>query len=328
LTTYNIAFDESQYRAIASKAAKYYQAKAMGSVIPLVKADVPDAYVYRYTYLGDPIASFSGIEWSDSGERGRVLHQYTDIDLYTDQMNLYFDINELNKFGASLIADKRAAIIDKWALEVDVRHFHGPTAGFGASNTVAGENPGTQLVESLIGQLTSIQNIDGTDSLLSTKGDIWVGINTMIDGIPFAMRQEGPPMIMVTDEYVAKEAFAPDRIYNDMIEGDFIKRVLMGPDAPEGRKIGRWIVNNNILARASDDTDGENADTADTLGTQSRILLFVPDKRWCGRIVSRGFSLVGEDSGILGTKQVWGHKGRAYWFNTDCAEYSEAITWA
>jgi hypothetical protein len=328
LTTYDIAFDESQYRAIADKAVALYQDKAISYAIPLVQADVFDAYQYRYVYLGDPIASSSGIDWSAKGERGRVLHQYTDYDLYTEQMNLYFDINEYNKFGNSLIADKRSAIIDKWVLNVDYRQLHGPRAGYGASGAATGESYGTQLAEGLIGQLTSIQNLDGTDSTLSVKGDIWYAINTMIDGIPFAMRQSGPPMRMVTDEYVAKEAFAPDRIFFDKVEGDFIREYLMGEKAPQGRKIGSWEVTNNLLCEASDDTDGDNADTADTLGTHSRIMLYVPDTKYVGRIVSRGFSLVGEDTGMLGTEQAWGWKGRSVWFNTDCAEFSEAIQWA
>lgn len=326
MTTYNIAFDDNQYRAIAGRAAKYFQEKAVTGMIPLVKADVPDARQYRYTYFGDPKASYSGVEWSAHGERGTVLSQYTDIDLFTDQLNMFFGINEVNNYGEALIADKKAAIVDKWALDVDYRNLHGPHAGYGGSAVVADE--GTQLAEGLIGQLTSIQNLDGTDSLLNVKGDIWYALNTMIDGIPFRIRQGGPPMILISDEYVAKEAFAPDRIYQDSIEGDFIKRVLMGADAPMGRKIGSWYVSNNLLCNATDNTDGENADTADTLGTQSRMLLFVPDVKVCGRIISRGYSLVGENQTALGIEQVWGHKGRAYWFDTDCAEFSEAITWA
>jgi hypothetical protein len=329
MTTYDIAFEEAQYRAVASRAAKYYQEKGVMSVIPLVNDDSIslDDYKYRYTYLGDPIASFSGVDWSAHGEKGRVLSQYTDIDLYTEQMNLYFGLNEYNKFGSSLIADKRGAIVDKWGLNVDYRHLHGARAGFGASGAATGESAGMQLCEGMIGQLTSIQNLDGTDSTLNVKGDIWYAINTMIDGIPFGMRQEGGAMTMITDEYVAKEAFAPDRIYQDSVEGDFIRKYLMSDLAPEGRRIGTWRVSNNILCEASDNTDGDNADTADTLGTHSRIMLFVPDIRWCGRIISRGFSLVGEDTKALGTEQIWGWKGRAYWFNTDCAEFSEAIQW-
>ena len=179
-------------------------------------------------------------------------------------------------------------------------------------------------------KLTSIEELKGgsAGSTLTTKGDIWYGINTMIDGIPFDLRKSGPPMIMITDEYVAKEAFAPDRIYQDKVEGDFISEYLMGPKATQGRKISKWIVSNKILCEATDNTDGDNEDTIDDVGTDSRIMLFVPDPRFVGRVVSRGFGKVGEDSGALGTTTIYGWKGRAYWFDTDVAEFSEAIAWA
>lgn len=330
MTYYDVAFEEKQYRAVANKAAKYYQDYCDSSVIPLVQSDVPDAYEYRYVNLLDPYASWAGSDWSAKWDRGKVLHNYTDFDLFTQQMNLYFDLNERNKFGDALIADKRAALIDKWAIDVDDAAFHGPHAPYGVARVPGTTyySGGTQLAEGLIGQLTSIEDLDGTDSILETKGDIWYGINTMIDGIPFKMRKEGPPMIMITDEYVAKEAFSPDRIYMDRVEGDLINEYLIGPKATTARKIGKWIVSNRILAEISDNTDGVAPDSTDTIGTDSRIMLFVPDSRWCGRVISRGFSLVGEQSGALGTEQVWGWKGRAVWFNTDCAEYSENIYWA
>lgn len=329
MTYYNVAFEEKQYRAVAGRAAKYYQDFATSSAIPLVQAEVPDAYEYRYVNFLDPFASYAGQEWSPSGPRGHVVHNYSDIDLYTQQMNLYFDLNDMNKFGSSLIADKRSAIIDKWAIDVENAAFHGPHAYTGLP-VVPGTSffgGGHQLAEGLIGQLTSIEDIDGTDSTLNVKGDIWKALNTMIDGIPFGMRIEGPPMLLITDEYVAKEAFDPDRIYQDKVEGDFISEYLMGPKATKGRKIGSWQVSNRILAEATDNTDGDSNDTTDTIGTDSRIYLCVPDSRWIARIVSRGFSLVGEEQGPLGVKQIYGWKGRAYHFNTDCAEYSEAIAW-
>ena len=335
MTYYNVAFEEKQYRAVANRAAKYFQDRCDSSIIPLIVSDVPDAYEYRYVNLLDPHASSAGLEWSAHGQKGTVVHNYSDYELYTQQLNLMFDLNERNKFGDALIADKRGALIDKWAIDVDLSAFHGPMASMGlgidnptliAAGTV--KRPGSQLAEGLIGQLTSIENLDGTDSVLDVKGDIWYGINTMIDAIPFAIRKEGPPMIMITDEYVPKEASSPDRIYMDSVEIDFIKKYLMGEGATEGRKIGKWLVSNKILAEVSDDTDGVAPDSTDTVGTDSRIMLFVPDPRWCGRIVSRGFSLVGEDSGALGTEQIYGWKGRAVWFNTDCAEYSENIYWA
>jgi len=330
MTYYNVAFEEKQYRAVATTAAEYYKDWCSSADIPLVVAKVPDAYEYRYVNFLDAEASYAGSDWSPKGKKGTVVHNYTDIELYTQQLNLSFDINERNKFGDALIADKRRALINRWAVDVDDAAFHGPHAASGLPKTGTATffGGGHQLAEGLIGQLTSIENLDGTDSVLDVKGDIWYAINTMIDGIPFGIRKEGPPMIMITDEYVPKEASAPDRVYMDTVEIDFIKRYLMGEGATEGRKIGKWVVSNRILAEATDDTDGVAPDTTDTIGTDSRIMLFVPDPRWCGRIVSRGFSLVGEDSGAISTDQIYGWKGRAYWFNTDCAEYSENIYWA
>jgi len=333
MTYYDVAFEEKQYRAVTKKASTYYQEYCDSAIIPLIVTDVPDAYEYRYVHMLEPHASYAGSDWSAKGRRGTVVHNYSDIDLFTQQLNLYFDLNEMNKFGESLIADKRAALIEKWAFDVDFNQFHGPHSDYGVARSndrAAYTIGGTQLAEGLIGQLTSIQNLKGggSNSTLTTKGDIWYGINTMIDGIPFDLRKQGPPMIMITDEYVAKEAFAPDRIYQDKVEGDFISEYLMGPKATQGRKIAKWIVSNKILCEATDATAGDNANTIDDVGTDSRIMLFVPDPRFVGRVVSRGFSKVGEDSGALGTTTIYGWKGRSYWFDTDVAEFSEAIAFA
>lgn len=327
MTTYNITFDESEYRANAKRVAKYYQAKAMGAGLPSIQTDLLDAYKYRYTYFSDPVAGNAGYEWSPHGMKGSVMTQYTDYDLYTNQLDMYYNLNDTNRQGASLVDQRKKVIYDKWILNVDWEDWHGPHASYGGSSGTS-YSAGTQLAEGLIGQLTSIEDLDGSDSLLNVKGDGWYAINTMIDGIPFDMRNEGPPMIMITDETFAKEMSAPDRMYYGLVEVDYIKSYLMGDKAVQGRKIGTWIVNNNIRAIAADATDGENSGTVDTAGTHSRIFLCVPDERWIARVKSRGISLIGEEQDILGSQQIWGTKGRAIAFNTNCAEYSEAITWA
>ena len=319
MTTYGIAFEESQYLSVASRAAKYQQDNLEADFLPLISDVKFDSYEYRWTKLEDPFASYAGSDWSPHGRKGQTQFQHTDYDLFTQQMNLYFGINEYNKFGEQLIADMRGAIVDKWAEDVNDAIMHGPV-----------NQNGIKLAQGIIGQITGIENLDGTDSVLDVKGDIWYGINTMIDAIPFAIRKEGPDMIMITDEQTRKEAFSPDRIYQDMVEGDFIYRHLLGETAIHTRKISKWIVSNKILAQAGDTTKDHAAGaktTADTLATDSRIFLFVPDARWIGRVVSRGYSLVGEDQGLFGTEQVYGWKGRGIVFNTDCCEYSEEINW-
>lgn len=317
-TYYNIAFEEKQYRSIANKAAKYYQESGKSGVLPLITADVPDAYEYRYTNLLDPFASSAGSDWSATGRKGSAISNYLDIDLFTQQMNLFFDLNEINKFGSSLIADKRAAIVEKWAIDVDDAQYHGPK-----------NQNGIQLAEGLLGQLTCLVNqTSATGFNVGTKGEIWLVLQKAIDDIPFALREEGPDMILYINEALFSAASKPDRIYQDRVEWDFIYDHFIGPKAVHGRKIGQVIITNKINAEATDATNGNNANTVDTLGTHGRFLLIVPDPRWVGRIVSRGFSLVGEEQGALGVAQIYGWKGRAYFFNGNCANYTEGLTFA
>jgi len=316
MTDYMKAFKQAQYQSVADRVAKYYTETDKSINIPLINAGIPDAYEYRYTNFLDGDASYGGLEWSAKGKKASMVHSYTDIDLFTQQMNLSFSKNDITKFGSQLIADKRDALIAKWAQDVDDACFHGPKSA-----------SGTQIAEGLIGQLTSLQNqSSGADADCSGKGEIWLWIQEMLDDIPFAMREEGPDMLLFINEKTYSEARKPDRIYQDKIEWDFIHETFIGPKAVHGRKIGKVIITNKINAEAADNTDGDNADTVDTLGTHGRMLLLVPDPRWVGRIVSRGFSLVGEESGVLGTDQVWGWKGRSYFFNADCANYTEALT--
>ena len=131
MTTYNIVFDETQYRANAKRVAAYYQAKAMGAGLPLIVTDNLDDYKYRYTYFSDPIAGSAGNEWSEHGRKGTVLTQYTDYDLYTNQLDMFYDLNDINKQGASLISQRKNVIYDKWILNVDYEDYHGPKARLG-----------------------------------------------------------------------------------------------------------------------------------------------------------------------------------------------------
>lgn len=315
MTNYNVVFKDSQYRAVAQKAAKYYQESAKSAVLPMVDADEPDADEYRYTNLTDPKASYAGSSWGQ-GTKAFTLSDFADIDLFTQQCNITLSNDEIRRMGSGLLADKKEAIISKWALDVDDAIIHGPK-----------NMNGIQLAEGLLGQLTCmVDQSSGGDHDCSTKGEIWLWLTAMIDGIPLAMREEGPDMLLFINEKSYSEAHKPDRIYQDKIEWDFIYEELIGPKAVHGRKIGQVILTNKINAEATDATNGNNANTVDTLGTHGRMLLIVPEPRWVGRVTSRGFDLIGEDRNRFGIEQTWGWKGRGYFFNTDCAEYTEALT--
>jgi hypothetical protein len=316
MTNYNVVFDEKQYREVSKRAARYYQETAKTAVIPKIYTTEPDALEYVYTGLTNPKGSHGELDWTAGGRKADVIHEPTTYYLDSLQLDIEINKNDISNYGSQLIADKNDAAIAKWALDWDDAMLHG------VKNDV-----GYQLREGLIGQLTSMENLNGTDSSLATKGYIWKAINKMIDGIPFAMREEGPDMVLMMDELCYAKATAPDRIYNDKVEWNFIYDMLMGEMAKKGRKIGQVILTNKVLAEAADDTDGDNADTVDTLGTHSRMLLFVPDPRWIAIVMSRSFSLVDETTIPLAVHQIWGVRGNCCVFNTNCAEYTEALVW-
>lgn len=317
MTNYNKVFEEKQYRSVTDKAAKYYQETAKSGVIPAITADVFDALEYTYVDLTDPQASHAGLDWYEKGRIADVIHEPTTYKLFSHMMFINIKNQDIAKYGDWLIADKKEASISKMVLDIDNAMFHGPK-----------NDQGLQLAEGIIGQLTSMENLNGTNSNLATKGYIWKAINKMVDGIPFALREEGPDMVLFMSEHIYSKACAPDRVYMEKTEWQLIQENMLAASVPKGRRISQIILTNKILAEASDDTDGDNADTVDTEGTHDRMLLFVPDSRWIARVISRGFSLVGEESHMLHVEQLYGWRGRAVIFNTNCAEYTEALVWA
>lgn len=321
MVTYNTVLEDRQYREISKRAARYYQERGKMVDLPLIKSQIPDADQYRWVRLTDPrIAAeedpdiinvgpaTGGVrEWEESGDLADIQHGYTDYTLGSIQMNLKIINSNINQFvGSNLLADKRDALIAKFAVDVDD----------GLMKGIYDRTGQVLLASGYQAQATSVADLNGTDSNLSTKGDIWKGIIKMIDAIPFAMREEGPPMVLLMSENIAKNAKAPDRIYQDKIEWDFIYDNLIGPKAIEARKIGTVRITNKVLLSGTD-----------TLGTNDRMALYVPDRRWLGKVVSRSFSLLGEKRGMLSVIQGWGWKGRCIIDNADAAQFTEQIVW-
>jgi len=316
MTYYNRVFDQKQYLSVNQRAAKYYLERAKSAVLPLIQTDVPDAKQYLHPVFAEATGVTGGLEFSEQGRKMNVRTNYETYELPRIQGMIQIRNQDISNFGPTLIADKHDAEISELVYEIDKAAFHG-----------AKNDQGIQLQEGILGQLTSIANITSAASFsVAAKGEIWHVIKEMIEDIPFAMREEGPDIIMWVNEEIIAQAQAPDRIYQDKVEWNFIYDQFIGPEAVHGRKIGQVLITNLINAEASDDTDGNNADTVDTLGTHGRILMCVPDKRWAGRVVSRGFSLVGEERHMLSVDQLYGWRGRALALNGDAWNYSEGLT--
>ena len=316
MTYYNRVFDQKQYLSVNQRAAKYYLERAKSAVLPLIQTDVPDAKQYLHPVFAEATGVTGGLEFAEQGRKMNVRTNYATYELPRIQGIIQIRNQDIANFGSQLIADKHDAEISELVYEIDKAAFHG-----------AKNDQGIQLQEGLIGQLTSIEDLTSADGHdCSGKGEIWHVVKEMIEDIPFAMREEGPDIIMWINELTIGEAQAPDRIYQDMKEWDFIYEQFIGPKAVHGRKIGQVIITNLINAEASDDTDGNSADTVDVLGTDGRIMMCVPDKRWAARVVSRGFSLVGEERHMLSVDQLYGWRGRALALDANAWNYTEALS--
>jgi len=323
MVTYNTALEQRQYMAIALKASKFYLEKTAMAPLPLITTSVPHVKQYRWTRLTEPyiaaedsVGATAGIlagnaieaeEFAEDGPLGDVQHGYTDYSLASVPMFLKVKNSNIPQFiGSNLLADKREAIIEKYVHTIDnglIRGFYDRT----------GKVP---VATGYQAQATSVTNLNGTNSNLSTKGDIWKGLNLMIDTIPLGMRQASPPMELVMSEHIYKMASDPNRVYLDDIEWDYIVKYLMGERSLKSRKINPNVqISNAMLA------------SGDTIVTNDRMALYVPNTRWLGRVVSRGFSKLGEKTGMLSTTQEWGWTGRCIIDNALAATFTEQIVW-
>jgi len=316
--TYGVIFQEQQYISIALRAAEYFRESAKAATIPLIETTIKDAMQYRYRAEGDPDVSYGTHQWSSGGIKAQSKLGYEDYDINAIEMELMIPNSKVNLYNSeNFLAEAYDQQIRKWISDIDDSAFHG----------VLGRNPAVHLNEGILGSVTTTENLSsGADEDLSTKGEIYLAIKKMIELVPFRVRENLPSGVDVfVTSNLDGEVRNPDRIYQDKVESDFVYENLIGPKASPALKIRNYIVTDKILALATDDTSGVNADTADTQGTHDRILVIAPDSKFCARVVSL-WDMIGEEQLLLNVHQAWGYRGRAVVFDTNGVKYSEALT--
>ncbi len=318
--TYNTALEQRQYMAISLKASKFYLEKTAMAPLPLKRTPIPHVKQFRWKRLAKPyIAAEDTVanvatggleaeEFAEDGPLGDVQHGYQDYNLGSIAMFLKVKNSNIPQFiGPNLLADKREAIIEKFAFDVDEGLIRGIYDRTGKVLIASGYQA----------QATTVNTLNDTDNSMIVKGDIWKALNKLIDTIPLGMRQSSGPMELVMSEHIYKMAAAPNRIYLENVEWDYIRKYLMGENSLKDRRINPNVhISNKILIAGTD-----------TAVTNDRMALYVPNNRWIGRVVSRGFSKLGEKRGMLSTTQEWGWTGRCIIDNALAATITGQIVW-
>ena len=231
-----------------------------------------------------------------------------ELDIPNGDINLYNSDN--------FLGEAKDQQIRKWINDIDDSNFHGPVT-----------STGIQLNEGILGSTTTVQNISSAaDENLATKGEIYLAVKTMMEEIPFRIRDNLPQGVDVfVSSNLDAEVRAPDRIYQDKVEWDFIYENFIGPKASPALKIRNYIVTDKILTLSTDATAGVNANTADTQGTHDRLLVVAPVPEVIARVVSF-WDMLGEEKRMLDVHQGWGYRGRCCVFDTNGVKFSEALT--
>lgn len=316
--TYGNVFAENQYLEIASYVDKYFREQAKSNGIPLIETKMKDQRQYRQRPEGDPDVSFGTNSWTAEGIKAQSKFGKQDFDLHGVQMILEIPNDNINDYTSeNYLAEAYDQQIRKWVADIDDSNFHG----------VLDRSTQVILNQGILGSVTTTENLSTlADEDISAKGEIYLAIKKMVQGIPFRIRDNLPNGVDVyVSSNLAEELADPSRIYQDKLEWDFLYEKMIGPTAVPSLKIRNYIVTDKILAKATDDTSGVNADTVDTQGTHDRILVMAPAKEILARVVSN-WDLLGEEKKMLQTNIAYGYRGRCCIFDVNGVDYSEALT--
>ncbi len=322
--TYGNIFSEKQYISIAEKAGQYYRENPKSQAIPLIKNKLRDGFVYRHRLFGDAQASYGTHEWSSGGTKAKSKPGYEDYNLESVEMELMIPKSSVTLYNSdNLLGEAYAEQVRRWVDDVDNACFHGVIPEYSSTQSSALNKGWCDRAANTIENMSS-----AADEKIKTKGEIYHTINNLISEIPFRIRESNPGIIAFVSEDIDAAVRAPDRIYQDMNEWQMIYENFISEKASVARKIAAWIPTNKILAKAYDDTGGVNADTVDTLGTHSRIMLVINNPQLVARVVSTSFAMLGEESLLLEIHQGWGWRGCGAVFDEEGIKYTEALNLA
>jgi len=326
LTQNVMTFDVSLYQALNQRAAKYFREDPEINWIPQAIVTPLDAPEYKKPIFGNSIGVTGETKLGLNYQKMETPRSHYVYPLNYVRGNIFYDVNDMMMEGQYLV-QRKSQELATWEDQVKQAIFKGVRTGVNTATGTPtmydanGAGQGAVLNTGIIEQSTLVENLNDTDSKLTTAGDIYKALSKMMYTIPARFRS-GRKVVFGCDDLLAfnarKALFRGST--NQQSEFDLFF------DEWSDQVAGKPIVSNKLFLNL---VAGTSKTEADTIGTHSRLFAAVIDADIIEQAYSR-VGMVGEDrmNSIQSVLQNWAARCSGCVHQPLAVCFSERITWA
>lgn len=322
-TTSNVGFfDKSLYEALNEKAKGYFIEDPQLEWIPTGSQSPAHAHTYKKPILEASKGTKGAHSLGLPDSKMQTLRSYREYALEYVYGDIWYDVNDMLVEGKYLPQRKQQEL-STWENHVKQAIFKGVFEG---GFTPAGAGIGRRLNNGIIEQATLVIDLDGANSALVAKGDIFKALDKIWSSIPFRLR-DGNKVVIGCDDLFSRKARTALFRNNDISELDIWFKehsdavyLLKGQQTNDKPMISDSLFLNTVV--------GTTKTELDVLGTHSRLFAAVVNPEVLEQAYSfRG--MMGEDAvhSIGGLNQRWAAKCIGCVHEVEAVTYSEQITW-
>lgn len=335
------AFDIKLYQSLSEIAAGYARDNASGQLIgriPLAPGILDNATQYKKPLFEETQGVTGGVP--SLGDFQMMTSQDTRVyPLKNVNATLHWDPEDQMADGKYLVQKQREQLAE-WARQANISIMKGV---YKAGIDNAGLGSGTKLIDGVLDNCTMVLNLDGTNSALTTAGDVYTSLVNFLTAIPYRFRA-GKKIILGASPHFYDMANSATYTYNNgETEWEQFFRIHVKGASP--MKVSEDIIWSDDLfldtgALVGDATNSTNYDCADgsrdntytresdTLGTSDRLFAMIAEPNIVERAYSKGFGIRGEAKNYVGgITQSWTVKEAGCVHRPLAVLYSESITW-
>lgn len=308
------SFDQRFYQAMATMVGGYIAEAVPSAILPSVTVAPYLADEYKKPIYGMSQNVYGETRLGANGRRMETPRETRTYKLAIVRVNTKYGPEELREDGQFVI-QKRQQELRKWADAADLAIWSGVyTEGY----TEGGAGIGTKLNEGILDQAGAVIDLDGTDSALTSQGDVFAALTKMVESIPFRYRQ-GREIVLAMTPHFYNMANSSTFTYSDGStewEKFFDKFITKGID---GYRVSRNVIVSNAIF----------GNLGDTVGTHDRLMAIIPDPNFVERAYSMGVRQLGQMKNEIGEViEAWGVKLAGCVHDNNAVLLSEQITWA